>query len=72
MAKQISGEEAAELAKAHVRNSFDALPGLEATFERRGKVWVVAVKGGLPPVYRQFKVHVDASNGKVTKCVEIS
>ncbi len=65
MAKGVSGKEAAEIAKSYVRKNFDALPGLEATFERRGRVWVVIVKGGIPPMDREFKVHVDVETGKI-------
>ena len=72
MAKGISGEEAAEIAKSYVSENFGPLSKLQATFERRGRVWVVIVKGGLPPRYMEFEVRVRASDGETTRCVEIS
>ena len=65
MAKGISGEEAAETAKSCVSEKFGPLSGLQATFERKGRVWVVIVKGGLPPMDREFKVHVDVETGEI-------
>jgi hypothetical protein len=71
MAKGVSGKEAAEIAKSYVRDNFDPLPMLEATFERRGKAWVVIVKGGLPPTDREFEVRVNSETGKIVSCIEV-
>lgn len=66
MAKGISGEEAREKAKSFVWQEYGPMTGLQCSeAERRGKVWVVIVKGGLPPIDREFKIHVDAETGKI-------
>lgn len=71
MAKGVSGKEAAEIAKSYVEDEFGPLALLQATFERRGRVWVVTVKGGLPPMDKEFEVRVDAETGKIGSCKEV-
>lgn len=71
MAKGISGEEAGEKAESFVRREYGELIGLRSRAERKGKAWVVIVEGGLPPMDREFKVHVDAETGKIGSYKEV-
>jgi len=66
MAKGITLEEAREKAKSFVWQEYGAMIGLQCSkSERRGKVFVVIVEGGLAPIDRKFKIHVDAVTGKI-------
>ena len=66
MAKGISGEEACKKAKSFVRQEYGDLIELQCSkTEKRDKTWVVIIEGGLPPMDREFKVHVDVETGKI-------
>ena len=72
MAKRISGEEACKKAKSFVEQEYGPMAELQCSkTERKGKVWVVIVEGGLPPMDRKFKVHVDAVTGEIGSYKEV-
>ena len=72
MAKGISGEEACKKAKSFVEQEYGVSVELRCSkTEKRGKTWVVIVDGGLPPMDREFKVHVDSETGKIGSTKEL-